>query len=248
MVSQATLAARFSDGTFGYFGLSDATDDTGTAGLELPTIAPTGINITAGVSAGQAYVGKTMTHAVISISTQGSGAGAILWGALKSPNGNFIVPIQGGGAHFGDLPALVRPVRMVVGLTAWAAWQQSADGTTQDVAFVGYTSDGYCDVLYAQNNDGTAVGLVNSSGTTFGQSFSGKQLLCYYATTGLTLGLNDAGEGVSYLFVNSADGQLKGLVPAINTGGEASDSITPFVKIPISVRQNDTLEVQTDSA
>lgn len=248
MTTQATLAARFSDGTFGYFGVSEANDDTGTAGLELPTIAPTGINITASVSAGQAYVGKTMTHAVISISTKGSSAGSFMWGALKSPNGSYIVPIQGGGAHFGNLPALVRPVRMVVGLTAWAAWQATADGTTQDVAFVGYTSDGYCDVLFCQNNDGTAVELVNASGTTFGQSFAGKQLICYYGTTALSLGLNDAGLGVSYLFANSADGQLKGLVPACNTGGDASESITPLVKIPISVRQNDTLEVQTDSA
>lgn len=248
MTTQATLAARFSDGSYGYFGLSEAADDTGTAGLEMPTIAPTGINQVAGVSAGQAYVGKTMTHAVVSISTKASGAGAFMWGALKSPNGNFIVPIQGGGAHFGSLPALVRPVKMVVGLTAWAAWQQAADATAADVAFVGYTSDGYCDVLYCARTDGTAVELVNASGTTFGQSFSGKVLVCYYGTTGLNLGLNDAGSGVGYLFANSADGQLKGLVPACNTGGEASETICPLVKIPIAVNQNDTLEVQTDSA
>ena len=244
MATAGYMFCRFSDGTFAYLGNTDIT--TGAAGEEVKTLGGE-INQTPDVSLGQAYEGKLMTHCVAKVSTANSAGGSLLWAALKSPNGNFIVPVQGGGQHFGDMPALVRPVKMTTGLTAWVAWQAASDSAGLIGAFVGYTSDGYCDVLYATGSDDTEVELKNATGTSFGQSFSNRTLVCSYSTYAGTLGINEAGSGVSALYAFSADGSLRALFPACNTGGDASESITPLYKIPIRVQQNDTLNITTDT-
>jgi hypothetical protein len=245
MATAGYIFCRFSDGTYAYLGNTDIT--TGAAGEEVTTIGSP-LNQVSGVSLGQAFVGKTLTHAVAMVSTAGSGAASLLWASLKSPNGNYIIPIQGGAQHFGEMPALVRPVKMEVGLTAWVAWQASGDSGTKLASFIGYTADGYCDVLTATGVSGSEVELQNATGTTFGQSFAGKTIVCSYSTYGGSLGINDVGAGASALYAFSADGNLKGLFPCSNVGSDASDSIVPLYKIPVRVSQNDTLNITTDDA
>jgi hypothetical protein len=238
------IYCRFSDGTYGLLVNSDVSG--GATGEEIKT-GGTGLAQVSGKSVGEAFVGKVMTHAVAQVSTQNAGTGALLWSALKSPNGNYIMPIQGGGQHFGDLPALKRPIQMAVGMQAWAAFKATADSATQPASFVGYCSDGYTDILTATGVDATKTELVNSNGATLGQSFAGRTLMCYYSTYPGNFGVNDNGGGVSPIYMESSDGQLKGLIPAVNTGGDTSESITPFVEIPIQINQNDGLFVMTDT-
>ena len=244
MATFINIYCRFSDGTFGLLVNSDVSG--GATGEEIQT-GGTGLAQVSGKSVGEAFVGKVMTHAVAQVSTQAAGTGALLWAALKSPNGNYIMPIQGGGQHFGELPALKRPVKMMVGVQAWAAFKATADSGTQPASFVGYCSDGYTDILTVTAVDTTKTELTNANGATLGQSFAGRTLMCYYATYPGNFGVNEAGAGVSPIYMESSDGQLKGLIPAVNTGGDNSESITPFVEIPIGISQNDGLFVMSDT-
>lgn len=244
MATAIYIYCRFSDGTYGYLGNTDVT--AGSSGEEIQT-GGTNLAQVSGVSVGQAFVGKTMTHAAASVNTAGANTGAGIWAGLKNPDGSYAVPIQIGGQTFGDLPQLVRPVKMTTGMKAFAAWQASADSATKVAAFFGYATDGYTDLLFADMVDATKTELVNASGATLGQSFSGKTLACYYATYGGLYGLNEAGAGNSALYVEAPDGALKGLVPACNVSGSGAEQTTPYVKIPISIGQNDGIFGMSDT-
>jgi len=95
--------------------------------------------------------------------------------------------------------------------------------------------------------DAVKTELVNASGATLGQSFSGKTLQCYYATYGGLYGLNEAGAGNSALYIEAPDGALKGIVPACNASGSGAEQTTPYVKIPIRIGQNDGIFGMSDT-
>lgn len=247
MATAISIFCRFSDGTIAY--LSNSSISTGAAGDEIKTSNAGGeLNQTNDVSVGQAYTGKTVTHAAALVSTQNNSAGSYLMASFKDAQGKIIVPIQGGGGVMGELPRLFKPVTLSTGITAHGSWQAASDSATLIGSLCIYTSSGLSDWFFATGVDGTNTELVNSNGASLGQSLSGTTAVAYYGVYPSTLGMNNQGAGVFALFVESPEGQLKALIPPWDGGPPVSGShIAPVITAPFRINQNDKAYINTDT-
>ena len=242
MASNISVFCRFSDGTFTYL------RDTVTLGTltEIQTDASGILNITGDVSVGQAYVGKTMTHALAKVVTDSAASGSFCHAALYGPDGSVLCPVQGGGYRVAGLPALIKPVVMTTGVVMKAKAQAQADNAAQVATLAVYTSNGKCDVFFGTGSDGANVSMLNAQGSTFGQALSGLTVTAAYATYSATYGVADTGiaDGIGGFFIESSTGQLKQMY----SPAAAVSAAEPAEYIPGSYRvnQNDTLTVRTN--
>lgn len=219
----------------------DITEDTLT---EIQTDASGLLNITGNLSVGVANQGRVATHALCKVQTDNATTGALGYAAFYGTQGEVLCPIQGGGAHVSGLPALARPVRMQSGVQVKVFWQAVADGV-QYASVAAVCASGKCDIFSALAVDDTDVALVNKDGNTWGEALAGQVCTMAYATYSAEKGLADVGiaDGIDAFFVESASGQLLGMY-APDKGNTVE--VTPYMRQPIRVSQNDTLTVRAN--
>jgi hypothetical protein len=240
MATSISAYFRCADGTFISLYNAGVTENTTT---EIQT-GGTGLNQVSGVSLGQAYVGKVLTHGIVKVSTEDSSAGVSLFNYIQTPSGSIGVVVQGAGADVSQLPPLCKAHRLAVGDTFQARFDAGADGNAQMAALSVYCSDGTCDVFFAQMVNNTKTSMVNKDGSTIGQALTNKVILKAFATSSTVFDINESNAGVGGYYIESADGMLKAIYPPItgNTGSSYQDF--PFYQeYPVRILQNDTLSV-----
>ena len=239
MASNISVFLRFSDGTFG--SLRSTVTESSTAFGQYTEITTEGgdLNQTAGVSCGQAFPGKTCTHAFAKVATDSAQTGAFVAAYFENTDGSISVPIQGAGQPASEMPLLKKPVRMTTGVVCKAALQDVADAV-QIATLAVYCASGKSDVFAALAVDDTPTAMVNPQGKTIGQALDGQVIQCAYATYAATNGLDDNDGGVNALYIENSAGVLKAMYP-INKGN--GESAVPYMSYPVRIVQNDTLTV-----
>jgi hypothetical protein len=240
MATSISAYARCSDGTFISLVNNSVTENTLT---EIQT-GGTGLAQVAGVSVGQAYVGRTITHMVAKCSTEDAGTAQYLYGYILGPDGKIVSVVQGGGGNTNELPALTRPVRLTQGMTFQARFDAIADGNAQMAALSVVCSDGCQDVFFATMVNNTKTSLVNKDGSSIGQALAGKMITRAFAMASTSFDINESQAGNGALYVESADGQLKAMYPPQSGAPvNAGFPVAPFIDYPVKIDQNDTLSV-----
>lgn len=231
---------RCSDGSFISLVNNAVTENTVT---EIQT-GGTGLAQVSGVSLGQAYVGKTLTHGIVKVSTEDAASGVYLYGYVQSPQGAIAVVAQGGGGDVSQMPPLPKPHKLVQGDTFQARFDAGADGNAQMAALSLYCTDGTCEVLFAQMVNDTKTAMVNKDGNTIGQALAGKTIKGAFATASTVFDINESNAGVGGFYVEAADGTLKAIYPPTtgNTGSGYMD-FPKYQMYPVKITQNDTLSV-----
>jgi len=232
---------KFSDGTMTYLRDTVTLD----ALTEIQTDSSGILNISGDVPVGQAYVGKTATHALAKVVTDSATSGAFCYAAFYGPDGSVLCPIQGGGNRVSGLPKLAKSVRMTTGTVCKAQAQAQADSVEIGSLAV-YCTSGKCDVFFATASDGANVSMLNAQGSTYGQSLAGQTVVAAYATYGATYGLADTGiaDGIGAFFVESSTGQLKMLYSPSPASTVAEPA--PYIPGTHLVNQNDTLTIRAN--
>tara|TARA_R110000824_G_scaffold272938_1_gene461440 strand:- start:651 stop:1379 length:729 start_codon:yes stop_codon:yes gene_type:complete len=242
MVTTVSIAVRFSNGTIAY--LQNDAVANGLAGEQILTDNQGGdLAQTAGISVGQAYTGLTATHACVLVQEIGAATGRLIWANFRGPDGAVICPIQGSGWATGRMLPLYRPVLMTTGVVVFAAAQVASDSATL-IGSVDVCSPNKCDQFGVVAVDGTNTELKNKDGATIGQSFNGivaHQMTASYASN---IGMNEAGGGVSFLFVTASDGTMKAMIPAQQSSQGFEG---PSINYPVQLLQNDGLFINTDT-
>ena len=240
MATSISAYFRCSDGTFISLYNAGVTENTTT---ELQT-GGTGLNQVSGVSLGQAYVGKVLTHGIVKVSTEDAASGVSLFNYIQNPAGSIGVVVQGAGGDVSQLPQLCKPHRLVQGDTFQARFDASADGATQMAALSVYCADGTCDVFFAQMVNNTKTAMVNKDGSSIGQALAGKVIAKAFAVASTVFDINESNAGNGAYYIESADGMLKGMYPPTtgNTGSSYQD-FPDFQAYPVRILQNDTLSV-----
>mgnify|MGYP003654890135 FL=1 len=245
MATAITVFLRFADGGVGYLQNADVT--TGTAGEEIKTSNATSLlNQVADVSAGQAFNNRVLTHASMSVATQNATTGSPIWCALKDAQGRVIIPIEAGGATLGSMVPVYKQTRLTTGMTISGAWQASADAANLFGSLI-VCSPSKCDYFFAQGSDAAAVELLNSSGSSIGQSMQGATSKVMYAFYAGNPGVNNQGAGVNAVWVTDAQGQMKALVPPNGGATYETSSLPDKVTYPVRFTQNDKAYIATDT-
>jgi len=243
MATSISVFVRFSDGTFGSFINTGVSEGSAT---EITT-GGTGLAQVSGGSAGDTFITKVATHALAKVETDDSNAGAFANAYWLSPTGQVLGGIQGGGDHVSGLPALKKPIKMASGIKIFATWDNVADQATSLASVVAQYSDGTADVFTAAAVNNTKTSMTNLQGATWGESGSGKTVVCAYATYSSTYGINEADGGNSALYVESPEGQLKMMYPPCK-GAAESDNACPWIEAPVKVNLYDTLSVMSSNS
>lgn len=241
MATQIAIFCRFSDGTFASLVNSAVSENVVT---EIQT-GGTGLAQVSGVSVGQAFVGKTMTHAVAKVTTEDANTGCFGYAYLLAPDGKIAMLIQGGGDHLGQFPPLCAPVKMTTGMTAQARFDSQADAATQQASLAVYCTDGTAEVLTATAVSDTKTAMINKDGATIGQALSGKTIMKAYATYSSQFGLNEGLAGNSAFYVESSEGQLKAMYPPSKVNAQ---ELSDWQIYPVRINQNDTASVMSDNS
>ncbi len=231
------MLGRFSDGSYTFL-RDDVSEDTLT---EIQTDASGLLNITGDLSWGVANQNKTMTHALIKVQTDSAATGCFGHGAVYGSQGEVVCAIQGGGCRVSGMPALVKPVRAQSGMQVKVYWQGAADSVQQASVAV-YCASGKCDIFSGTAIDDQDVSLLNKDSSSWGESLANEKVIAAYSTYSATNGLADTGvaDGIDAFFSESSTGQLTGLFPPAQGGGN-SDGPVPWIGYNIVVSQNDTL-------
>ena len=240
MASNISVFMRFSDGTFG--SLRSTVTESSTAFGQYGEITTEGgdLNQTEGISAGQAFPGKTVTHAFALCATDNATTAALCSAYFEANDGSIMVPIQGGGQHMSGLPKLKKTVQMRTGVVVKAALQDAADAV-QVATLAVYCASGKTDIFAAVAVDDTPTAMLNPQGKTVGQSLDGQTISCVYATYAATNGLDDNDGGVNALYIESSAGVLKAMYPTAK--GVGGNNPVPYISYPVPIVQNDTLTV-----
>ena len=242
MASNASVICKFSDGTIGYL-RNAVTLDTAT---EVKTDASGLLNIAGDLSVGQAFQGKTLTHAAVKVQTDSATSGAFGYASIIGVSGNIIGAIQGGGTQSTGLPRLKRPVRMTTGVKINVFAQAVADAV-QYATLAVYCASGKVDIFTGLGVDATDVSMTSVvGGLTLGESLSNQQVVCYYSCYSSTNGVADTGivDGVNALFAEDASGQLKAMIfPCQGLGNPMQ---VPWIEDSFRVMQNDTLTLRAN--
>jgi len=242
MASNASVILKFSDGTVGYL-RNAVTLDSAT---EVKTDASGLLNQAPALSVGQAFQGKTLTHAAVKIQTDSATTGAFGYASIVGVSGNIIGAIQGCGTNGQGLPRLKRPVPMMTGVKINVFAQGVADAV-QYASLAVYCASGKVDIFQGLAVDATDVSMVSViSGSTIGEALVNQRVQCYYATYSATNGLADTGvsDGVNALYVEDAQGQLKAMM--FTTKGNADPDLVQWVEDSFPIRQNDTLTLRAN--
>lgn len=240
MATSVSAFFRCSDGTFISLVNNSVTENTVT---EIQT-GGTGLNQVASVSLGQAYVGKTLTHGIVKVSTEDAGTASYLYGYVQSPSGSIALNVQGGGGNTSGMPALPKPHKLVQGDTFQARWDAIADGNAQMAALSVYCTDGTCEVLFAQIVNNTKTAMVNKDGNTIGQALAGKTISAAFAVASTSFDINESQAGVGAFYVESPDGMLKAMyTPLTGAPVNAGFPYAAYQAFPVRIGQNDTLSV-----
>jgi CheY-specific phosphatase CheX len=242
MATNASIILKFSDGTVGYL-RNDVTLDTAT---EVKTDPSGLLNQAPNLSVGQAFQGKTLTHAGVKIQTDSATSGAFGYASIVGVAGNIIGAIQGSGSNCVGLPRLRRPIPMMTGVKINVFAQLVADAV-QYASLAVYCASGKVDIFQGLGVDATDVSMVSViSGSTIGEALVNQQVVCYYATYSATNGLADTGvaDGINALYVEDAQGQLKAMM--YTTKGSKSQQLVPWVEDSFVIRQNDTLTLRAN--
>ena len=240
MATSVSAFFRCSDGTFISLVNNSVTENTVT---EIQT-GGTGLNQVASVSLGQAYVGKTLTHGIVKVSTEDAATGVYLYGYVQTPQGSIGVVTQGGGGGVSELPPLPKAHKLVQGDTFQARFDAAADGNAQMAALSVYCTDGTCEVLFAQMVNDTKTSMLNKDGNTIGQALAGKTIAAAFATSSTVYDINESQAGVGGFYIESADGMLKAVYPPIvGDTSSAYPSEAKYQAYPVRINQNDTLSV-----
>jgi len=238
MATSISAYFRCSDGTFISLYDTNVTENTTT---EITT-GGTGLSQVTGVSLGQAYVGKTLTHGIVKVSTEDASTGVSLFNYIQTPAGSVGLVVQGGGSDVSQMPPLCKPYRLTQGDTFQARFDAGADGNAQMAALSVYCTDGSSDVFFAAMVNNTKTAMVNKDGSSIGQALAGKVIAKAYATSSTDFDINESNAGVGAYYVESADGSLKAMYPPICLAGSSQDF--PFWQVyPVRILQNDTLSV-----
>lgn len=240
MASNISVFLRFSDGTFG--SLRTTVTESSTAFGQYTEITTEGgdLNQTAGISAGQAFNGQTVTHAFALCATDSATTACFVGAYFEDTNGSIMVPIQGGGQHMSGLPMLKKPIRLMTGVVVKAALQDTGD-SVQIATLAVYCASGKSDVFAALGVDDTPTAMLNPQGKTVGQSLDSQTIQSAYATYAATNGLDDNDGGVNAVYIENAAGVLKAMYPTAK--GVGGNSPVPYITYPVSIVQNDTLTV-----
>jgi hypothetical protein len=242
MATNASVILKFSDGTVGYL-RNDVTLDAAT---EVKTDNSGLLNQAGALSVGQAFQGKTLTHAAVKVQTDTATSGAFGYCSIIGISGNIIGAIEGGGQATSGLPRLKRPVRMQTGVKINVFAQQLADAV-QYASLAVYCQSGKVEIFQGLAVDATNVSMTSViSGSTIGEALVNERVVCYYATYPATNGLADTGvvDGINALFVEDAQGQLKAMM---YTGqGLGNPDQIQFIEDSFPVRQNDTLTLRAN--
>jgi len=239
MASDMYAFVKFSDGSVASLLASGATAKTAT---ELTT-GGVGLNQVSGVSIGQAYSGKTAVAAMVTCvldATIGS-TNSLCYAYFQSPQGVIMCVANGGGNNVSGFEKLAKPVLMQTGVTFVAAYQTAVDGPSQASVAI-YCASGRSDVFTVLGVADTKTALLNKDGSTIGQALAGEVIAICYATFNSTKGLNEDGAGVSAFFIESAEGQLKHMLPPAN-GGAGQYPIPWIDGYGTRIEQNDTMSV-----
>ena len=239
MATAIAIYGRCSDGTVISLVNNSVTENTVT---EIQT-GGTGLAQVSGVSLGQAYIGKVLTHAVAKVVTEDAATGGFCYAQVLDASGKVAMIIQGGGDHTSGFPALCKPLRLANGMIAQARFDALADAATLQASLAVYCTDGSCDVFTVAGVDGVKTAMVNKDSATIGQALAGKTIMKAYATFNSTYGLNESQDGNGAFYVESSDGQLKAMYPPGNGRDQAPSR---FVEYPVKISQNDTLSVLAD--
>ena len=240
MATAVSIFGRCSDGTVISLVNSSVTENTVT---EIQT-GGTGLAQSSGISLGQAYIGKVLTHAVAKVSTEGAATGGLCYAQILDASGRVAMVIQGGGDHVSDFPALCKPVRLANGMVAQARWDALADAATLQASTAVYCSDGTCDVFTVAGVDATKTEMVNKDSATIGQALAGKTIVKAYSTFNSTYGLNESVDGNAGFYVESSSGELKAMYLP---GNGRDQTAVPWTEYPVRINQNDSLSVMSDA-
>jgi hypothetical protein len=241
MASDLYAIVKFSDGTV-FSGV--ASSATAKQATNIQT-GGTGLNQVSGIDIGQAYTGKTAIAATILAIKDGtsvapSSGDGFCYGYFLGPDGKIMCNVQGGGGATTGLPKLMKPVRMTTGVKLFGTYQAATDGVSLGSLSVA-CSDGTHDVFFVDAVDATKTAMVNKDGSTIGQALDGKVIAWTMATYNSSKGLNEDGAGVIGFYLESSEGQLKGMFPPCQGNGQG---VVPWVTgYGTRVSQNDTLSI-----
>lgn len=242
MASNASVICKFSDGTVGYLRNAVTLD----AATEVKTDNSGLLNIAGGLSVGQAFQGKTLTHAAVKVQTDSATSGAFGYASIIGVDGSIIGAIQGGGTQTSGLPRLKKPIRMQTGVKI-NVFAQAVGDAVQYASLAVYCASGKFEIFQGLAVDATNVSMTSViGGATIGEALAGQTVVCYYATYSSTNGLADTGvaDGINALFCEDAQGQLKAMMyPGQGLGNP--DQI-PWVEDSFKIMQNDTLTVRAN--
>ena len=162
MATNASVILKFSDGTVGYLRNAVTLD----AATEVKTDNSGLLNQAGDLSVGQAFQGKTLTHAAVKIQTDSATSGAFGYASIIGISGNIIGAIEGGGQATAGLPRLKRPVRMQTGVKINVFAQALADAV-QYASLAVYCASGKVEIFQGLAVDATNVSMTSViSGST----------------------------------------------------------------------------------
>lgn len=242
MATNASIIAKFSDGSVTYF-RNAVTLDTAT---EVLSDGSGLVNQAGGLSFGQISQGKTCTHLAVKIQTDTNNTGAFGYCSIVGVGGEIIGAAQGTGSAGAGLPRLKRPVRCTTGQKLFVFAQAVADAV-QYASLAVYCASGKVQIFQGLGVDATDVSMVSViSGLTLGEALAGEQVVCYYATYSASFGVADTGiaDGVNAIFAESSNGQLKSMMYCGK--GNPDSQMVDFVEDSFRVNQNDTLTLRAN--
>jgi len=242
MATDIAIYARFASGRFGSF----VAESVSAEALTEVKTGGTGLAQTSGLSAGVAFIGDTMTHAIAKVVAEDANTSAFASAHIQTTTGQVLVPIQGGGDHVSDLPQLCRPVRMENGITLQAKFDTIADTATGLASLAVYCTNGRSDVFFVKAVDATKTAMVNAQGASIGESLAGCTIMKAYATYASTYGLNENAAGNGAFYIESAEGALKAMYPPAKLGNPTPQG-SPYMVYPVRILQNDTLSVMSSN-
>ena len=237
MATNASVICKFSDGTIGYLRNAITLDSA----TEVKTDNSGLLNIAGNLSVGQAFQGKTLTHASVKIQTDTATSGAFGYASIIGVSGNIVGAIQGSGSSGAGLPRLKRPVRMTTGVKI-NVFAQTIGDAVQYASLAVYCASGKAEIFQGLAVDATDVSMTSViGGLTLGESLTGERVVCYYATYPATNGLADTGvsDGINALFAEDSSGQLKAMM--YTAKGNMDGEVVEYVEDSFTVAQNDTL-------
>ncbi len=238
MANSVQCIVKCASGRVMSFGDTDVTGSTTTT-LKTQGI---GLNQTGSIDLGNALVGETITNAFMTVTgaTTASITVSYLFGFIENPDGSIAVPVEGGGCYSGCMPALVRILRVSVGMLLKMQLAVS-NSTSARASYVAYAASGKCSVFQVAAVADPETEIVDlQTGGSIGQSMAGQTIVGGYVTFPNLYGVNDDQGGNNFFFIENSQGQLKDALFPVNAKEYAK---VEMLRYPLRINQNDVLKV-----